>query len=471
MTVNKESILIVEQDTEIRGLISEVVQSYGFECESVSDGLEALKLFEKKNFDIVMSDVSLPNLGGLDLIPQVRKIKPETTFIIITGFGKDYSYERIMGAGAQDFIKKPFTSSQLNNKLNRVFTERKIVKENINLHIEQKKLNARLKALITVATDLTAELDFDSLFPLIVGKVTGAMNAERSSLYIIDWEKKEIWTKVAEHIAQIRLPLGKGISGKVAENGELINVPDAWDLEYYDREFDHKNNFRTKSVLCVPIQNRSSERIGVLQVINKKGKDVFDEDDENFLKGLSSQVGIALENSFLHEEIRLSFESSVRTLSATVDARHPLTAGHSQRVTEYSLWIAHEMKMDKKEIEILRFSALLHDIGKIGIRDEILLKNGPFSIKERTEMKMHTVKTKEILENFRFPSALKDVPFVAAHHHEKVNGEGYPDGLIGKQLTRGSKILAVADVFDALTSSRDYPNTCLEKVWARSQCR
>jgi len=109
-------------------------------------------------------------------------------------------------------------------------------------------------------------------------------------------------------------------------------------------------------------------------------------------------VGIALENSLLHEELRLSFDSSIRTLSATVDARHPLTAGHSQRVTEYSRWIAKELGLSRQDIEVLTYAALLHDIGKIGIRDDILLKGGQFTEEERAEMNTHPLKTKIILQ-------------------------------------------------------------------------
>ena len=276
-------------------------------------------------------------------------------------------------------------------------------------------------------------------------------------MYLIDWSKKELWSKVAEQVDEIRMPLGMGISGMVAETGDIINTQNARELPYFNPEFDVKHGYRTQSMICLPIRNQSGERIGVLQVLNKKDREKFDDKDEALLKGLTAQVGIALENSLLHDEVRLSFESSIKTLAATVDARHPLTAGHSMRVTEYSLFIAEEMGLSIQETEILKYAAVLHDIGKIGIRDEVLLKNGPFTPEEREEMNYHTIKTKEILNNFHFPKALRDVPNVAAGHHEKYNGEGYPEGLRGDQLPLGSKILAVADVFDALTSNRDYP--------------
>jgi len=318
-------------------------------------------------------------------------------------------------------------------------------------------LNKKLSTHLAVSADLNSELDFDTLFSLIIHKLSEAMKAERTSLYIIDHEKQEIWTKAAEQVEEIRLPMGVGICGKVAETGEVINTKDAWKLPYFNREFDLKNNFRTKSVLCMPITSRSGKRIGVIQVINKIEGKYFKKDDEKLLNGLVAQVAIALENSFLMDELEASFESSIRTLSATVDAKHPLTAGHSLRVTEYALLIAKEMNLDKTEQETIKYAALLHDIGKIGIKDNVLLKDGPFSPEEREQMNIHPAKTKTILEKFHFPESLKSVPTIAAYHHEKVNGEGYPEALKGDDLPLGSKILAVADVFDALTSPRDYP--------------
>ncbi len=322
---------------------------------------------------------------------------------------------------------------------------------------ERNRLKEILANLIGISSSLTAELDFDRLFPLIVRNVTEAMMADRTSLYVVDWDKREIWTKVSEGVKQIRLPLGQGISGRVAETGETLNIADAWELPYFDRSFDLKHNYRTRSVLCLPIKNRYAETIGVIQVINKKDKDRFDSDDEVFLRGLTSQVAIALENSLLVDEILLSFTSSISTLSAMVDARHHFTAGHSTRVKDYSLAIAEVMSIPKEEMEPLEYAALLHDIGKIGIRDDILMKVGAFTPADWEEMKTHPVKTKDILDKFHFPRHLKQVPEIACRHHEKMDGTGYPDGLTGDKLPLGARIIAVADVFDAMTSRRDYP--------------
>jgi len=455
--MNKKAILVVDDDPEIRKVIVEVISSLSHPCRSAGDGLAALELIRKERFDIVLCNIRMPEMDGLQVMAQARQTRSDLPFIMITGFEEEYSYDQVIEAGAQDLIRKPFTQSELKTKLNRILKERRLAHENRLLSEKQLSLNEKLSTMLSVARDLSSELDFDRLFPLIISKVTEVMRAERTSLYIIDSERREVWTKVAEKVDEIRLPLGHGISGRVAETGVSINVADAWELPYFDRSFDIKNNFRTRSVLCVPITNRSGDRIGVIQVINKADGGHFDDDDDNLLVALASSAGIALENSFLMEELEASFEGAMRTLAATVDAKHPLTAGHSQRVTEYALLIAQEMNLDREEHVVIKYAGLLHDIGKIGIQDSVLLKDGPFTAEERAEMNDHPAKTRSILEKFHFPTSLRQVPVVAAYHHEKVNGQGYPEGLTGEELPLGSKILAVADVFDALTSRRDYP--------------
>ncbi len=455
--MDKKSILVVDDDPQIRNIIGEVLRVMGYPCEEANDGFEALELIRKERFDIVVCDIRMPGMDGLQVMAEARKIWADMPFIIITGFVEEYLYDQVIEAGAHDFIQKPFTASEIKTKIDRILKERRLALETRRLLDEQVRLNEKLSAMLSVARDLSSEVDFDRLFPLIISKVTEVMEAERTSLYIIDWEQEEVWTKVAEKVNDIRLPIGYGISGRVAETGEVINIDDAWDLPYFDRSFDLKNNFRTRSVLCVPITNRSGDRTGVIQVINKADEGRFDSGDADLLMALASSAGIALENSFLMEELEASFEGAIRTLAATVDAKHPLTAGHSQRVTEYALLIAREMNFDEDEQVVIKYAGLLHDIGKIGIKDSVLLKDGPFTPEERAEMNDHPAKTRTILEEFHFPKRLRQVPEVAAYHHEKINGQGYPNCLTGDNLPMGSKILAVADVFDALTSRRDYP--------------
>ena len=455
--MDKKMILVVDDDATTLDILKEALGSLGYGCRTANDGFEALEWIRRETFSAAICDIQMPGMDGLEVMSQACKIAPDIPFIVITGFSQEYVYDQVMEAGAADFIRKPIKFGELRIKLGRVLDERLLLQKNKELLKKANSLNDRLTGLLNMARELSLELDFENLFPLIIKKVTEAMGAERTSLYLIDWDRGEIWTKVAEQFKKIRLPIGQGISGRVAETGDTINVADAWNLPYFDKRFDRGSNFRTRAVLCMPISNRQGERIAVIQVINKIGGLRFGKDDLQVLKALCGFVAIALENSFLIEELEASFDGAIGTLAATVDAKHPLTAGHSQRVTEYALAVAREMSLDEDALKEIKYAGLLHDIGKIGIQDSVLLKAGRFTPEERAEMNAHTTKTLAILEKFHFSKKLSRVPIVATYHHEKVNGKGYPFGLTGDELPLASKILAVADVFDALTSRRDYP--------------
>ncbi len=211
-----------------------------------------------------------------------------------------------------------------------------------------------------------------------------------------------------------------------------------------------------KSTIAVPIMI-DEEILGMMILYSLEMTNAFTIKDLGLITAIANQAARIIKNALLHEELRLSFDSSIRTLSATVDARHPLTAGHSERVTEISILIARKMNLPESEIRVLKFATLMHDIGKIAVPDEILLKNGRFTSEEKALMDIHPLKTREILENFYFPLVFEQVPLIASSHHEKMDGTGYPLGLKGEEIPLASRIMAVADIFDALTAKRDYP--------------
>ncbi|MFH1480465.1 MAG: response regulator, partial [Pseudomonadota bacterium] len=177
--MNKESILIVDDEPEIRNMLADMVQSFDFDCQTVENGIHALDLIRNNHFHIIISDISMPEMDGIELMNRAREYLPDMPFLIITGYSGDYSYERVVGSGANDFIRKPFTQNELKAKLSRILQERNLAEENKRLIKQQVALNEKMSTLIGVAADLSSELDFDRLFPLIIHKVTDAMAAER----------------------------------------------------------------------------------------------------------------------------------------------------------------------------------------------------------------------------------------------------------------------------------------------------
>lgn len=331
-----------------------------------------------------------------------------------------------------------------------------------------KQENERLQVLLHLAQNLQMQLELDKLLYTTMEEVARIMNADRCSVFLLDEEKHELWSIVAMGIEkgkEIRFPADKGIAGHVAMTGEILNIPDAYKDERFNPDIDRKTGYTTRNMLTMPMSNKNEEIIGVFQVLNKEDGP-FTVPDEELLSAISQIAATAIENSLLYEEQVESLNSFVETLSATLDTRDYITAGHSRRVTMYALALCQQMQMEENCCEELRYAGLLHDIGKLGVPEAVLFKAGKLSDEEYTLIKNHPAVTRQILESIHFPRKLKQVPDIASTHHEKVNGKGYPDGLSIDQIPLGGRILALADVFDALTSRRQYRDRePLEKVW------
>ncbi len=209
------------------------------------------------------------------------------------------------------------------------------------------------------------------------------------------------------------------------------------------------------SFICCPIIC-DGEAIGILAVDNLRSKRSLVHSDLTLLMGIAPVIGISIRNADLLNARRKQFHSILQTLAKSIDARDPMTAGHSEKVTEYALGICLELQKPKEFCEMIRVASLLHDYGKIAVPDAILKKPGRLSSDEYQIVKTHSQKTREILDQINFEGIYHCVPEVAAGHHEKLDGSGYPNGLKGDQIPLGSKIIAVADFFEAITAKRHY---------------
>lgn len=212
-----------------------------------------------------------------------------------------------------------------------------------------------------------------------------------------------------------------------------------------------------KSFICCPIVF-DKESLGILAVDNIKTKRPLVERDINILMGIAPQIAVSIHNIQLVEARLRQFQSILQTLVASTEARDPITAGHSEKVTEYSVGICQQLRLPNDFIDMIRVAASLHDYGKIGVDDAILKKSGSLTADEYEHIKTHAEKSRKILERVNFEGIYKEVPDVAASHHEKLDGTGYPRGLVEDEIPFGGKIIAVADVFEALTSRRHYRN-------------
>jgi len=317
----------------------------------------------------------------------------------------------------------------------------------------------RLEKLIDASLALSSTLNIDDLLNLILQKAEEVMEAEASSVFKIDHEKNELYFLTARGVKgkeakNIRVPMGKGIVGWVAENGKPLLVSDVTKDKRWFSVVDKKTKFVTRSILAVPLFVKG-KIIGVAEVLNKRGHRRFNNDDLEMFMSLGNQIAIAVENASLYRELDELFLSSIRAIVEAVDAKDPYTRGHSARVVEYALLIGKGARLNKNRMKDLEISAILHDVGKIGIPDRILGKPCRLTFEEFAYMKNHPKFGAEIVEPI---AELKKLMPNIMHHHERYDGNGYPGGLKGNEIPLYARIIAVADTFDAMTSDRPYRN-------------
>lgn len=321
-----------------------------------------------------------------------------------------------------------------------------------------------LVSLVKIGRSINALTDITELLKVIAEETKIAMQADRCTVFLLDKEHNELWSKVALGMdsQEIRFPADKGFAGYVVRTGESINIEDAYTDDRFNPEVDKETGYKTKTMLCMPIKNNNQEIIGAFQVLNKT-RGVFTKNDEDLLVAIGGSASIALENAQLFEqqkelykEQKLLFESFINTLAASIDARDKITAGHSNRVKLYAMLIVEALGLDENTKELIEKAATLHDIGKIGIRDSVLQKEGKLTPEEYKHIQEHVQITHNILDKICMTEDFKQISEIACSHHEKYDGSGYYRHLQGEDIPYGGRILAVSDVFDAITSKRHY---------------
>ena len=323
----------------------------------------------------------------------------------------------------------------------------------LQLHLEE------MAALIEVSHVVSSTLDLNELLTKIMKTATKVMRCETSTVYLVDEATNELYfsiiqgdSKVGAKLKEIRLPMGTGLAGWCAQNNAPIIVPDTEKDPRFFKGADKKSGFVTRSMICVPMCLKERV-IGVLQVINRTGEIPFNDHDLETLKAVATQAVSAIENARLYENIQKIYLSTIEVLATAIDAKDPYTRGHSRRVTLYSVAIAEQLGLSAKEIENIRYSGLLHDVGKIGISDSIIRKPGRLTDEEYGIIKTHPSIGARILKPVDF---LADKIPGVLHHHEYYDGRGYPDHLVGEDIPLAGRIICVADCFDAMTTNRPY---------------
>lgn len=456
-------ILIAEDSEEDTLLIIHEIQLGNYEptYERVYAPEAMITALNKQRWDLVIADYSMPGFSGLEALELLKQSGLDLPFILVSGAIGEDTAVAAMKAGANDYIMKD-NLRRLVPAVERALREAETQRQRKRAEARIYRQLQRLAALRDIDMAITASLDLRVTLNVFLDKVTSQLNVNAADVLMFNPHTQTLEYAAgrgfrSEAITKSRLRLGDDYAGRAALERRLVNIPNIIETGDFVRTSLLPDEAFI-SYYAVPLIAKGQIK-GVLEIFHRAP---LSPDPEwlNFLETLAGQAAIAIDNSTLFDELQrsnaelaLAYDATIEGWSKALDLRDKETEGHSLRVTEMTLRLAHEMGMSEGELVHVRRGALLHDVGKLGIPDSILLKPGSLSDEEWAIMRKHPIYAHEWLLPITYLRPALDIPYC---HHEKWDGTGYPRGLKDEQIPLAASIFAVADVYDALRSERPY---------------
>ncbi len=441
-----QRVLVVDDEKVIREILSDFLSMEGFVVKTVEDGIEALSELEQRSYNLVITDLKMPRMGGIELLEQINQRQQSLLTVIMTGFGTIETAIEAMKKGAYDYILKPFKVEEVIHIVQRGLEKQRLQRENIQLR--------EALSIYTMSETLTKTLSLDTILDIIVNTVLEETAADVATLVLMNPSSGNFEERLRRSQAE----------SKDGDDTEELNFVEI--LEHYREDLPilyhgtRANRFFNRfpggkqlaSFISVPLKIRL-EIIGMLNICSFTRGHKFAEGQRKMLSILADRASSAIDNARLFENLQSTFQQTIQGFARAMEANDQYTHGHSDRVMQYSRQIAEGLHLGGEHIRRICTAALMHDIGKIGIPLDALKKPQKLTKAEYEMFKEHPDKGRRILEPIDF---LKDIVPAVYHHHEQYDGTGYPLGLKGEEIPLEARILAVADTYDAMTSDRAY---------------
>lgn len=436
-------VLVVDDEKFIRDILADFLGMEGYVVRTAEDGSSAMKELTRARYDMVISDLKMPRMGGLELLKEVERSHPDTLTVIMTGFGTVETAIDAMKRGAYDYILKPFKVEEIVHIVQRGLEKRRLTAENLRLR--------EAISLYKVSEAIAASLSMDEVIATVADSALNEIRADFVSTWLDDAEGGFFERSVQKN-GELRADAVLGTLSPDAIMGRLsTGDPLVEHGERAEALFAARPEPNVSSVAVVPLKMRE-RLIGWIAVVSLTASKRFDEGQRKMLSIVASRAAAAIENARLYEDLQATFQQTIQSLARTIDKMDRYTAGHSERVAVYAVALARWLGLPEHQIEWVRHSALMHDIGKIGCVMN-LNKPGKLTQDEYEIFKKHPVFGREILDPIKFLEPV--IPGVHLHH-ERWDGRGYPLGLAGGEIPLIARIIAVADTYDAMTSDRAY---------------
>src|SRR5262245_36048247 len=438
----RQSVLVVDDSNLLRGILREELEAEGFEVHLAEDGPQALEMAHVLRPDVVLLDIGLPGMDGYEVCRRIKAdaATNEIPVLMITALNELKDKLAGFDAGADDYLTKPFFTKELLARLRRNLKARESIQASRRLG------QSYLEMLFGIGSTITSPFKVDDDVEIILRQGLVAVGASKGAILLLDRD---------QGMLEVRGTLGCEAEGdprigdrhRISEKLPVVDDEAASgraSIRIYEDDRRH--------LVFVPMVSKEKLVGGIeLHLGERRGRLTVNE--QKVLYGLASQAAIFLVNAGLEREVRSMFLNIIVSMAGAVDAKDAYTHGHSLRVARMALIVAQEKGLSRDELEPLLLSAILHDVGKIAIPDNILKKPEKLDQEEFEIMKGHPIAGAKMLQHIR---ALENVIPGILHHHEYWNGTGYPHALAGEAIPLQGRIIHIGDAFDAMTTDRVY---------------
>jgi response regulator RpfG family c-di-GMP phosphodiesterase len=456
-------ILVVDDEKVIREILSDFLKEEGYFVNTVEDGNAAIEELHRASYNLVISDLKMPKMGGLELVQKITEESLPVLTIIMTGFGTVETAIEAMKRGAYDYILKPFKVEEVVHIVQRGLDRQRLQHENIRLK--------DALSIYRISEAIATSLSVDTVLDLVLDATLDAVDADVVSLLLEDPMRvgrfAERMRKVSHrHDAEMQAP--------------MLNLEEVLPVFRDDKPLlahgSRANQFLEQSLtplsrqlvsFCsIPLKLKG-RIIGMLNVYSYTRGAKFSEGQRKMLYVLASRAAVSIENARLYEnlvdanqELKVAnvsleenFKQTIIGFAHALEESDRYTRGHSERVSTYARLIAIGLRLGEPDVATVVKVGLMHDVGKIGIRNDKLNKPGKLTPEELAMFRSHPAKGKRILEPIPF---MRDIVPGCYCHHEAWDGSGYPQGLMCDRIPLIGRIVAIADAYDAMTSDRAY---------------
>ena len=449
------NILVLDDEESIVAMIESFLTMEGYKVIPFSEPGKAMEWLNTNRVDLVLTDLRMGDFNGIDVFKHTQKTQRDVVVIIMTAFPTLTNAIEVLRMGVYDYLLKPFSMDSLAYTIKRGLEKQLLSREVVQL--------TEAVSLYQVSEAIGTTIEIKELLNIILETALREVDAQEASIILWDSGDKKMKLEASlglpeDVVKRGYVPRPNGIIEWVMKNNKPLMLHGGLEGTPFTGV---KKDRGILSSMCVPIRAKGKV-LGVLSVNRTEKTDPFTQSKMQALTIITSHAAQSIENARLYTGLYRDYISIIVALSKAVEARDPYTQGHNARVVKYSIALGRELDLPEDKIEILKVASVLHDIGKIGIPDQILLKPDKLTAEEYTIMKQHPVIGDKILEPI---ASLKNARKVIYRHHERMDGKGYPEGLKDDELDIPSRILIVGEVFDALVTKRAYKDAWpLQKV-------